>query len=112
LALSGSFASASIPPIKSRLFCYDGLAPLETEESPMPEELQRQSIASSFEHELVNCEPHYFIKSKCKRCGASEEALSIYDGSLEKWEDEHECQKRPYAATLALLGRFRSWLAL
>ena len=59
----------------------------------MPEEIQRQSIANSFEHELVHREPHFFIKSTCKRCGASESVLSIYDGSLEKWEDEHDCQK-------------------
>jgi hypothetical protein len=57
----------------------------------MPEELQRQSIANSFEHELVHRKSHYFIKSACKRCGASEGAVSIYDGSLQKWEDEHEC---------------------
>jgi hypothetical protein len=30
----------------------------------------------------------------CKRCGASG-VVSVYDPSLEKWEDEHECQNRP-----------------
>lgn len=78
----------------------------------MPEELQRQSVANSFEHELVLREQHAFIKSTCQRCGTSESVLSIYDGSLEKWEDEHECQKLPHRSTLALLGRFRSWLSV
>jgi len=73
----------------------------------MPEELQRQSVAERFEHELVHREPHFFVKSTCKRCGASESDLSVYDGSLEKWEDEHDCKSRPRVETLA---RFRSWL--
>ena len=79
----------------------------------MAEELQRQSIAKSFKHELVLREPHshLFIKSMCKRCGASG-VVSVYDGSLEKWEDEHDCQNRPQTATLAFLSRLSSWLSL
>ena len=79
----------------------------------MPEELPSQSIANSFKHELVLREPHshLFIKSMCKRCGASG-VVSVHDGSLEKWQGEHECQKRPQTATLAFLSRLRSWLSL
>jgi len=77
----------------------------------MPEELPRQAGANSFKHELVVHEPHLLVKSMCKRCGASG-VVSVYDGSLEKWEDEHECQNRPQTATLAFLGRLRSWLSL
>jgi hypothetical protein len=79
----------------------------------MPEELPRQAGANSFKHELVLLEPHshLFIKSMCKRCGASG-VVSVYDGSLEKWEDGHECQKRPQTATLAFLSRLRSLLSL
>jgi hypothetical protein len=75
----------------------------------MSEELQKHS--DNFKHELVYRAPHLSIKSTCKRCGASGSVLSIYDGSLEEWEAEHDCQKRPPVATLALLDRLRSWLS-
>jgi hypothetical protein len=79
----------------------------------MPEELPRRAGANSFKHEPVLREPHphLLVKSMCKRCGASG-VVSVYDGSLEKWEDGHECKKRPQTATLAFVSRLRSWLSL
>jgi len=79
----------------------------------MTEEPSSQSIANSFEHELVLRElhSHLFIKSMCKRCGASG-VVSVHDGSLEKWEGRHECQNRPETATLGFFSRLRSWLSL
>jgi hypothetical protein len=55
---------ASLPSFVSHLFrrsravlnSKDGLAPLDTEASPMPEELHSQSIANSYEHDRARCE--------------------------------------------------------
>jgi len=69
---------------------------------------ERIESAPSFEHELVRREPQ-LVKSTCEQCGASQ--LGCYhDGSLDRWELEHECRKT--VAKVPLLRRFRSWLSL
>jgi hypothetical protein len=56
----------------------------------------------------VRREPQ-LVKSTCERCGAFHLG-SYHDGSLDKWESEHECRKN--AARVTLFSRLRGWLSL
>jgi len=61
----------------------------------------------TFEHELVFRTPQ-LVRSTCDRCSAF--IFGRYsDGSLEKWEREHECNKTVVKVTL--LRRLGSWLS-
>ena len=43
----------------------------------------------------VRTESRLLIQSTCRQCGASR-LVSMHDGSLDKWENEHMCkQSRP-----------------
>jgi hypothetical protein len=47
----------------------------------------------AFSHDAVHTKDRIMIESVCMRCGARK-LVSIQDGSLEKWEDDHDCGKR------------------
>ena len=63
----------------------------------------------NFENEIISRLPQMMIKSTCFRCGAI--TIGRYaDGSIEKWQREHDCEK-PVREKLDFLNRFHFWLA-
>ena len=53
------------------------------------------AICSSFDNDLAyDQEGHVIIKSTCRKCGASE-LVCVRDGSLAKWQSQHECSPTP-----------------
>jgi hypothetical protein len=47
----------------------------------------------AFSHDAVHIKGRIMIESVCLRCGASK-LVSIRDGSLKKWEYDHDCEDR------------------
>ena len=60
----------------------------------------------TFAHELVSRTPQ-LVRSTCARCGTFIFGRDS-DGSLERWQREHKCDKS--IARPTPLGRLRSWL--
>jgi hypothetical protein len=67
--------------------------------------LGQQRSALTFEHEQVS-RSSQLIRSTCDRCGAL--IFGRYpDGSLEKWQREHDCDNS--VTKLNPIRRLRSW---
>ena len=66
-----------------------------------------QSKQAGFSLELISLTPT-LIRSTCDRCGAFV-AGRFADGSIKKWEKDHDCAKT--VARPMLLRRLRSWLS-
>ena len=53
---------------------------------------ERPEKLNPFRHIHIRTEGRLLIQSTCKGCGKSR-IVSKHDGSLEQWEDTHQCEE-------------------